>query len=242
MACDFQNSLTPIRLVMTHAALFKTVFIAALLGMVVVLSCTDHTDPEPATNCTLVSGAPRLFPCEFEIQKVEFCNKLNVNDIFATVTGDNPNITLPLAMAWNSFHPTPGSVDATFKVKLHIKRISAPSFNSSFEYIIPKVIGQVPVTAQTFDISHFPPLFPPVPVELNMQVDQTLVIFADANYHATEKSSPSGELSYTALSGNVMFLIYNMATASILAAEPHNYPTILDVSEGRIAINPTLVQ
>lgn len=242
MVCDFQDFLIPNRLVMTHAPFFKTVFASALLGMAVVLSCTDHTDPEPTTNCALVSGAPRFFPCEFEIQKVEFCNKLNLNDIFATVTPDNPNITLPLAMAWNSFHPTPGSVDATFKVKLHIKRLSAPSFNNSFEYIIPKVIGQVPVTSQTFDISHFPPLFPPVPVELNMQVNQTTVIFADANYHATEESSPSGDLSYTAISGNVMFLIYNLATASILVAAPHNYPTILDVSEGHIAINPTLVQ
>lgn len=222
--------------------LFKLALASALLILAAALSCTDHNEPDPQTGCTLVSGAPRLYPCEFEIQKVEFCNKLDVNDVFGTITPGSPDITLPLAMAWNSFHPTPGTVDATFKVKIHIKRVSMPSFDSSNEYIMPKVTGVLPVSPQTFDISHFPPLFPPVPVRLDMQLNQTTVVFADAFYHATEQSQGSGGLLYTNISGTVLYLIYNMATAAVLAGPPNNYPTILDVGEAHIAVNPTLVQ
>ncbi len=227
---------------MKSSQVLKSVLASAIFAIAAVLSCTDHTEPDPQTGCKLVSGAARLYPCEFEIQKVEFCNKLDVNDVFGTVTPGNPNITLPLAMAWSNFHPTPGTVDVTFKVKIHVKRISTPSFNSSYEYIMPKVIGLLPVSQQTFDIIHFPPVFPPVSVRFDMQVNQTSIVFADAFYHATEQSQGSGNFLYTGISGNVLYLIYNMATATILAGSPNNYPTILDVAEAHIAVNPTLVQ
>lgn len=210
------------------------------------LSCpapiTPNRSPVPGTNCTLVSGEQRFYPCEFEIVKVEFCNKLDINDVFAMVTPENSDVTLPLGMAWNSHHPTPGTVDATFKVKLHIKRISAPSFDSAYEYVIPEVTGLLPVSPQTFDASHFPPLFPPLPVRLDMAVNETSIVFKDAFYHATEQSSIPGGTSYTQVSGNVLYLIYNMTTAAVLAAPPYSYPSILDLSEGHIAVNPTLVE
>jgi hypothetical protein len=223
--------------------LSKLLSLTTILVVAIVFSCTDHTEPDPQTGCKLVNGTARLYPCEFEILKVEFCNKLNITDIFGTVTPENPNITLPLSFAWSNFHPSPGYINATFKVKIHIKRISNPAFSTSYQYIMPKVIRQLPVDPNAFGISGFPPIFPPLPVELNMALNEISIVFADASYHASEQILPPlNKPVYSDVSGNVLYLIYNMATATALANTPNNYPTILDVAESHIAINPTLVE
>lgn len=214
------------------------IFAAAL-----AVSCTDHTEPDPQTGCKLVDGTARLYQCEFEILKVEFCNRLNINDIFGTVMPGHPDITLPVGLAWSSFHPSPGFIDATYKVKIHVRRISNPAFDVSYQYVMPKIIRVLPVGSDAFDISSFPPVFPPLPVRLDMAVGDTSIVIADASYHAREQVLPPLNVPvYSEISGNVLFIIYNMATASALANAPNNYPTILDVAESHIALNPNLVE
>ena len=228
---------------MKNSYLPKLVSLTFIFVMAVALSCTDHTEPDPQTGCKLVDGTPRLYLCEFEILKVEFCNKLNINDIFGTVMPGHPDITLPVSLAWSSFHPSPGFVDATFKVKIHVKRISNPAFDVFYQYIMPKIIRVLPVGPDAFDISSFPPVFPPLPVRLDMPVGDTSIVIADASYHAREQVLPPlNKPVYSEISGNVLFLIYNMTTAKVLANAPNNYPTILDVAESHIALNPTLVE
>ncbi len=228
---------------MKYPYLPKLASLTFIIAAAIAVSCTDHNEPEPQTGCKLVDGAPRLYPCEFEILKVEFCKKLDVNEIFGTVIPENPDITLPLSQAWSSFHPSPGFVDVSFKVKIHVKRISSPSFDVFYQYFMPKTIRVLPVGPGSFDISSFPPVFPPLPVRLDMAIGETSVVIADASYHAREQVLPSSyKAVYSDISGNVLFLIYNMATASALANAPNNYPTILDVAESHIAINPTLVE
>lgn len=228
---------------MKNIYLTKLASLTAIFGVAMAISCTDHTGPDPQTRCKLLDGTARLYPCEFEILRVEFCNQLNLSDIFGAVTPSNPDITLPIRYAWNSFHPSPGFIDATFKVKIYIRRVSNPSFNVSYQYVMPKIIRQLPVGPNGFDISSFPPVFPPQPVRLDMAVGDTSILFADASYHAREQIlPPSNGAVYSDLSGNAVFLIYNMTTATALANTPNNYPTILDVAESHIAINPTLVE
>jgi hypothetical protein len=228
---------------MKHSCLSQLVSFTFVIAAAIAVSCTDHTEPDPLTGCKLVDGTPRLYPCEFEILKVEFCNKLNVSDIFGTVMPGHPDISLPVSRAWSSFHPSPGFIDATFKVKIHVKRISNPAFDVSYQYVMPKIIRVLPVGSDAFDISSFPPVFPPLPVRLDMAVGDTSVVIADASYHAREQVLPPLNIPvYSEISGNVLFLIYNMVTAGALAGPPNNYPTILDVAESHIAINPTLVE
>lgn len=223
--------------------LLKIILCCAMIASAVVLSCTDHDIPDSGTACTRVDGTPRYYPCEFEILKAEFCNKLDINEIIATVTSGNQKVTLPVSAAWSYYHPSPGFADITYKIKLHIKRVSNPSFATSNQYIIPKTTGRIPDLSKFLEINQFPPVFPPLSTMLSMPVGETSVVILDAFYHAKENfQQPSNKTVYSDISGNIMYLIYNMKTAENLAGAPHSYQNILDIAESRIIIDPALTE
>lgn len=181
--------------------LLKISFCFAMIASAVVLSCTDHDIPDPGTACTRVDGTPRYYPCEFEIVKAEFCNKLDINKIVATVTSENQKVTLPVSAAWRYYHPSPGFVDITYKIKLHIKRVSNPSFATSNQYIIPKTNGRISDLSKFLGINQFPPIFPPLPTMLSIPVGETSVVILDAFDHAKEDfQQPSNKAVYSDIS------------------------------------------
>lgn len=223
--------------------LSKIIFCCAMMASAVVLSCTDHDIADPGTTCTRVDGTPRDYPCEFEIVKAEFCNKLDINEIIATVTSTSQKVTLPVSAAWSYYHPSPGFADITYKIKLHIKRVSNPSFTTSNQYIIPKTTGRISDLPKFLGINQFPPIFPPLPATLSMSIGETSVVILDAFYHAKEDfQQPSNKAVYSDILGNIMYLIYNMKTAENLAGPPHSYQNILDIAESHITIDTALTE
>lgn len=207
-----------------------------------VLSCTDHNIENPETSCIRVDGSPRFYPCEFEFVKAEFTNKLNRNEVVATVTPKNRKVNIPVNAAWSYYHPSPGYADITFKVLLHIKRVSNPSVSSSNQYVIPFLnSGTTNMDAQ-FALYQFPPVFPPVSQMISIANGETFITAVDAFYHVKESLLPGNKAVYSDLTGNTAFLIYNMSAASILAATPHNYHHVFDLAESHIIIEPTIVE
>jgi len=207
-----------------------------------VLSCTDHDIENPETACTRVDGSPRYYTCEFEIVKAEFTNKLSLNEVVATVTPMNRKVNIPVSAAWSYYHPSPGFSDITFKVLLHIKRVSNPSISSSNQYTIPFLNSGTKNMDASFALYQFPPIFPPLSQTISIATGETFVAVVDAFYHVKEDILPGNKAVYSDISGNTAFLIYNMKTATVLSASPYSYKHVFDLSESHIVIEPTIVE
>jgi len=226
----------------TH--LLKLVTFSTLLVVSTIISCTDHVTPEPGSNCTLRNGLPRFYSCEFEITKAEFIRGLDVNEIFGTVTKDHPDITLPFSYAWFNFSSVPNTKNVTYKVNLHIKRIANPSISASEGYIIDKPKGTAANILNSI-VGEFPlpTLHPQIPFVLkNPLVGDSAEFITDAEFHIDVSYLPPFTTPvYTNYTGNVLFLLHNIATSKTLIAPPHNYTYRTDLAEAHILVNPTFV-
>ncbi|WP_439585642.1 hypothetical protein [Dyadobacter bucti] len=216
----------------------------AILAIAVAISCTDHDIPDPDKQCERSDGTPRFYPCEFEIVKAEFAKGLTINDIFATITPQNTDVVLPMQFAWYRFSQNPNTIDVTFKVKLHVKRIANASVQASSGYILDKPTGRPATIASLYSTTVFPPLHPQVPIELQLlPLGQTAVVISDAAYHiSVEYLPPLNTPVYTNFTGNVLYAFHNIETTKTLIATPHNYSLGVDASEAHIVINPTLTE
>lgn len=70
--------------------ILKVISLSSVLMLAMAFSCQDHHVPDPVSNCDLVDGTPRAFPCEFEITKVEFLKKLT-NQVSTTILPGHPD-------------------------------------------------------------------------------------------------------------------------------------------------------
>jgi hypothetical protein len=146
--------------------LFKLLPSITILTIALAISCTEHLTPDTNKLCERSDGTPRFYPCEFEIVKAEFAKGLTINDIFATITPQNPDVVLPMQFAWYHFNQNPNTIDVTFKVKLHVKRVANASINPISGYVLDKPTGKPATIASLYSTLSFPPLHPQVPVEL----------------------------------------------------------------------------
>jgi hypothetical protein len=222
--------------------LLKLLPLSAILATALALSCTDHEIPETDPICQLANGTPRFYPCEFEIVKAEFVKGLAINDIFATITPQHPDVVLPMQFSWSRLSPTPNTINVTFKVKLYVKRIANASVHASSGYILDKPTGIPSTIASLYSTAFFPPIHPQVPIELNaLPLGDTTVVISDAEYHImVEYLPPLNTPVYTNFTGNVLYAFHNVETTKVLAAAPHHYLLGVDASEAHIVINPTL--
>lgn len=229
---------------MKTICLLKSITVSALLVTASFLACTDHVIPDPESNCTLLNGSARLYSCEFEITKAEFCKGLAINDVFGTVTPEHPEITLPFENAWFNFSAVPNAKNVTYKVKLHIKRIANPSVNASEGYIVDKPKG-TPANILNSTAGEFPlpVLHPQVPTDLqSLPVGNSTVFITDAEYHIeVSYLVPFNTPVYSDFTGNVLFLLHNIATSKMLLVPPHNYKLRIDLAEAHILVRPTFV-
>ena len=224
--------------------LLKLTTFSILLIAASILACTDHVIPDPGSNCALINGSPRSYPCEFEITKAEFCKGLEVNNIIGTVAQDHPDITLPFKDAWFNFSPLPSAKNVTYKVKLHIKRIANPSVKALEGYIIDGIKG-TPTDVLDRILGEFPlpVLHPQVPLDLpDLKIGDSTVFITDAEYHIELSYLPPFNTPvYSNFTGNVLFLLHNISTSKTLIAPPHNYKIRTDLAEAHILIKPTFV-
>ncbi|TLV02422.1 hypothetical protein [Dyadobacter luticola] len=216
----------------------------AILLTALAISCADHDITEPESNCERADGTPRLYPCEFEIVKAEFAKGLTINDIFATITPQNPDVVLPMQFAWYRFSQNPNTIDITFKIKLYVKRIANASVHASSGYILDKPTGWPSTIASLYSTAFFPPLHPQVPIELlSLPLGETTVVISDAAYHImVEYLPPLNTPVYTKFTGNVLYAFHNIETTKVLTAAPYDYSLGVDASEAHIVINPAITE
>lgn len=224
--------------------LVKLMSSSAILAIALAISCTDHDITEPESNCQRADGTPRYYPCEFEIVKAEFAKGLTINDIFATITPNDPIVVLPMQYAWYRFSQNPNTIDVTYKLKLHVKRIANASMHANSGYVLDKPTGWPSTIASLYSTAFFPPIHPQVPIELlSLPLGDTTVIISDAAYHITvQYSPPHNTPAYTDFTGNVLYAFNNIETTKVLAAAPHNYKLGVDAAEAHIVINPTFTE
>lgn len=195
---------------------------AAIALFVIVLSCTDHLNPNPGNPseaCTRVDGSPRLYPCEFEIVQIDFMRQSSNDVSFATLTPSNHAVVLPKSLAF-SYQPfSGGSAEVLFKIRLHIKRIAPPAFPTPEGYWIS---DSRPLGGTADDESLLASnMYYPAP-SLNMAVGQTIQVFTKM-WISVGPSQPT--------LASLMTSIQNPATFAALKAAPNNYTLVRDLSE-----------
>lgn len=110
--------------------------------LVAGLSCIkDHDLPPanlPESACTTTNGTPRLYPCEFMIEKMIFLGKDGV--VVAEATKASTGVSLSRANAKfdsKSGINTDGTIGyITYDAKMVLKRIARPSFPVTAGYVI----------------------------------------------------------------------------------------------------------
>ena len=195
---------------------------AANFLLVILLSCTDHSNPDPGNpgqGCTRVGGGPRLYPCEFEIVQIDFMRQSSNDASFATLTPSNHDVVLPRSLAF-SYQPfSGGSAEILYKIRLHVKRIAAPAFPTPEGYWIS---DSRPMGGTADDESLLAPnIYYPAP-SLNMAVGQTIQVFTKM-WISVGPSLPTR--------ASLMTSIQNPATFAALKAAPNNYTLVRDLSE-----------
>lgn len=117
----------------------KTSALAAIFLLVVILSCTDHSNPDtgnPGQACTRENGSARFYNCEFEIVKIDFMRQSSNDASFATITPSSHDIVLPRSLAYLYQPSSGGGAEILYKIRLHIKRIAEPAFPTPGGYWI----------------------------------------------------------------------------------------------------------
>lgn len=212
---------------------FSTIF-----ALAAALSCTDHVnpDPEPETGCQTVAGAPRAFPCEFKILKVEFLRKTSTTDVFVTVTPGNPNIRLPASEAKTSGYGSGRSyVFMAFNVRVHIQRVAAPSFTPNVGYELIGYTYDPPLTDDNVNPSYQPSLNPAKPQAFAMPIGGTEVISMEFLYSFDLEDPDRRQIS-----GVNLVSAINNTTAKKLLGAPYNYHLFRDIFEANLYIKASL--
>jgi hypothetical protein len=200
----------------------------AVFVMALALSCTDHSNPDPGgPNCSRVDGTPRLYPCEFEIVKIDFMQQSSNDATFATITPANHNVALKAALAFSYVKNSTLTATVVFKIRLHIKRIASPAFPTPGGYWISESVAG----GEVDDPSVLRPnTYYPAPA-LGMAVGETIQVFSRLTFYTSDNVIDQGP---------TMISIQNPVTYANLAAAPNNYALVRDLSEAHyVGFNTT---
>ncbi|SDG94987.1 hypothetical protein SAMN04487996_1266 [Dyadobacter soli] len=206
-----------------HFSASRLLSATLLFVLTLAMSCTkDHVIPEPVSNCNRVNGQPRAFPCEFEIQKLDFMWGSSNVTAFETLT---PTDSLfERKGAYYKWYKT-GTENFTivYKVRLTFKRIAEGPKGKDNRYYLYLLQGSSDYEESInygFDINTD-----------NMAVGQTrsqffYIEFSLANWNP----SP--------LWMN-LFAIINRDTYEKLKVAPYNYTALRDRAESWIKFQAT---
>ncbi|MCF0074102.1 hypothetical protein LZD49_26705 [Dyadobacter sp. CY261] len=222
----------------------NTIYVRTLFALIysllaVALSCTDHEVPgipnDPESACLKINGSPRLYPCEFKIEKLTFYAK--DNSVLGEVTPGSPAIALSRSKAKMDSNPgasTAGQIGSLiFDVKATVKRLASPSFPVSAGYLLvysSHVSGPLALTTPGESAVTGSPVAISIPVGATTEITFELPSRYEL-YNTMSGVKPKAFLGLTA------FLIYNDATSAALDEHPS---LIGDVAESYIRITTTV--
>ncbi|SEJ43688.1 hypothetical protein SAMN05216327_11098 [Dyadobacter sp. SG02] len=194
-----------------------------LFVLTFALSCTDdHVIPEPVDNCTRLNGQPRAFPCEFEIQKLDFMSGSSNTTAFATLT---PTDSLfERSGPYYSWTKT-GTENFTisYKVRLTFKRIAEAPVGQNNQYSL--FMTQGGIDSEDFHDFSFSIN------TANMAVGETRSEFYIIEYSLANWMPIPIYMR--------MFAIVNLTTYEKLKLAPYSYTAIRDLAESWIRFKST---
>lgn len=196
---------------------------AMLFALALPMSCTDdHVIPQPVANCNRLNGQPRAFPCEFEIEKLDFMYGSSNTAVFATLT---PTDSLfERTGPYYSWHKT-GTEDYVirYKVRLTFKRIAKAPEGQDNQYYLYMTVGGI----DTEDFLNWGADIDAT----NMAVGETRSQFFIIDYPLNSWTSITTYMR--------LFSIINRDTYKVLEQAPYNYSAVRDRAESWIRFKPT---
>lgn len=193
-----------------------------MFAVAVTMSCTDHVnpDPEPVAHCNRLNGQPRAFPCEFEIEKLEFMSGSSNTVVFETLT---PTDSLfQLSGPYYSWEKTgTETYKVRYKIRLTYKRIAEAPQGVTNEYVLYMTTGGI-------DSEDF--LDWASDIGTDMAVGETRSEFYIIDYNLAIWDSITNRKR--------MLSIVNLGTYNILKAAPYHYDAVRDRAESWIRFKP----
>ena len=207
--------------------------------LVLVFSCNDHRIPVdlPESACLDVEGSPRIYPCEFIIDKLTFLARDGTT--VAEVTPTSPGAALSRAKAKSEIPPNSSGVGAvTYDVRATIRRVANPSFPVTAGYLL-----SATTNGSRERIIHTPGerYFIGSPVRLDMSIGNTSDVTFQLQY--LFRVSTIGGVSRPVLespSTNIFF-VENDNTTLRFDRTRGAYRYVGSVVEAYIKINPGIV-
>ncbi|SDG94946.1 hypothetical protein SAMN04487996_1265 [Dyadobacter soli] len=206
-----------------HFSASRLLSATLLFVLTLAMSCTkDHVIPEPVSNCNRTNGQPRAFPCEFEIQKLDFMSGSSNVTAFETLT---PTDSLfERKGPYYTWHKTgTETFNVTYKVRLTFKRIAEAPKGTDNQYNLYLLRGGTDsedFINWDFDINTD-----------NMAVGQTRSQFFYIEYDLAIWSPSPLWMQ--------LFAIVNRGTNEKLKIAPYNYASFRDRAESWIRFKAT---
>ncbi|SDG94897.1 hypothetical protein SAMN04487996_1264 [Dyadobacter soli] len=188
-----------------------------LFALSLAMSCTDdHVVPEPVPNCNRLNGQSRAFPCEFEIEKLEFMSGSSNTAVAATLTPTDSLFAPGKEYSWQKT----GTEDFLYryKVQLTYKRIAEPPKGQENQYALYMTVGGI-------DTEDFLDWSADINTA-NMAVGETRSQFYIIDYHLNPWTPISLRMR--------LFSIVNLETYKKLQKTPYDYTAVRDRAESWI--------